>query len=144
VTETRWLRLPPDTQVEARTTWTIAINENQYLLGASVILLNRPCGSVSGLTAAEWMDLHTQMRRVQRALDDLLAPDQYDFAFFTNLAHQVVLDVIPRYRGVRSWGGERFEDPRWGQVTVPEKRRLDPAALRDLRDAVRDRLPAVV
>jgi diadenosine tetraphosphate (Ap4A) HIT family hydrolase len=144
VTETRWLRLPPDTQVEVRTTWTIAINENQYLLGASVILLNRPCGSVGGITAAEWMDLHTQMRRVQKALDDLLAPDQYDFAFFTNLAHQVMLDVIPRYQGVRSWGGERFEDPRWGQVTVPSERRIDGAALRDLRDAVRERLPAVV
>jgi diadenosine tetraphosphate (Ap4A) HIT family hydrolase len=144
VTDTRWLRIPADTQIEARTTWTIAVNENQHLLGACVILLNRPCGSVAALNAAEWMDLHTQMQRVQKALDDLLAPDQYDFAFFTNLAHQVLLDVIPRYQGVRSWGGERFEDERWGEVAVPAERKVDPAALRDLRDALRERLPTVV
>jgi diadenosine tetraphosphate (Ap4A) HIT family hydrolase len=144
VTETRWLRIPQDTHVEARATWTIAVNENQYLLGACVILLNRPCGSVSKLTAAEWMDLHTQMQRAQRALDDLLAPDQYDFAFFTNLAHQVVLDVLPRYQGVRSWGGEKFTDPDWGVIAAPGRRAMAPAALRDLRDAIRDRLPAVV
>ncbi len=144
MTETRWLRIPQDTQVEARTTWTIAVNENQHLLGSCLILLNRPCPLVSKLNAAEWMDLHTQMQRVQRAVDDLLVPDQYDFAFFTNLAHQVVLDVLPRYRGVRSWGGERFADADWGAAAAIERRSMEPAALRDLRDAIRDRLPAVV
>lgn len=144
MTETRWLRIPQDTHVEARTTWTIAVNENQHLLGACVILLNRPCWSVSALTAAEWMDLHTQMQRAQRALDDLLAPDQYDFAFFANLAHQVALDVLPRYEGVRSWGGEKFSDPDFGTAATAAERRMEPAALRDLRDAIRDRLPAVV
>jgi diadenosine tetraphosphate (Ap4A) HIT family hydrolase len=144
VTETRWLRIPQDTYVDARTTWTIAVNENQHLLGACVILLNRPCEAVAKLTAAEWMDLHTQLQRAQRAVDDLLAPDQYDVGFFANNTRQVSLDVLPRYRGVRSWGGEKFGDPAWGSVARLEQRSMEPAALRDLRDAIRDRLPAVV
>lgn len=144
MTETRWLRIPQDTYIDARTTWTIAVSENQYLLGACVILLNRPCEAVSKLTAAEWMDLHTQLQRAQRAVDDLLAPDQYDVGFFANNTRQVSLDVLPRYRGVRSWGGEKFGDPAWGSVATLELRSMEPAALRDLRDAIRDRLPAVV
>jgi diadenosine tetraphosphate (Ap4A) HIT family hydrolase len=144
VTETNWLRIPAETQVESRSTWTIAINENQYLLGATVILLNRPCEAVAELTAAEWMDLHTQLRRLQRALDDLLHPDQYDHAFLTSRTHQVYLDVVPRYRSSRSWAGERFDDPDYGEVFQVRERRLPVAALQDLRDAVRARLPAVV
>ncbi|HLM62889.1 MAG TPA: hypothetical protein VK306_01205 [Acidimicrobiales bacterium] len=144
MTQTNWLRVRPEAHVESRSTWTIAINENQYLLGATVILLNRPCEAVADLTAAEWMDLHAQLRRVQRALDDLLRPDQYDHAFLTSRSHQVYLDVVPRYRGSRSWAGELFQDPHFGDVFRVEDRRLSGPALQDLRDAVRARLPAVV
>ncbi|HEY8524157.1 MAG TPA: hypothetical protein VIL48_04285 [Acidimicrobiales bacterium] len=139
-----WLRIPPEAQVEARTTWTIAVSTDQHQLGAAVILLNRPCDSVADLTAAEWMDLHTHIQRVHRALDQLLSPDSYDHAFHMSPSHQVYMQVLPRYTTPRTWMGEVFDDARRGLPTGPGERPLEPAALQELRDAIRDRMPAVV
>jgi diadenosine tetraphosphate (Ap4A) HIT family hydrolase len=139
-----WLRIPPEAQVEARTTWTIALSANQRQLGAAVILLNRPCDSVADLTAAEWMDLHTHLQRVHRALDQLLSPDSYDHAFHMSRSHQVYMRVVPRYRTSRTWRGEVFDDSPRDDDVVPDERPLESDALQELRDAIRDRMPAVV
>lgn len=139
-----WLRIPPEAQVEARTTWTIAVSTDQHQLGNAVILLNRPCDSVADLTAAEWMDLHTHLQRLHRALDQLLSPDTYDHAFHMGSSRQVYMQVLPRYRAPRTWMGEVFEDARGDQPSSPGERPLDTTALQELRDAIRDRLPAVV
>lgn len=139
-----WLRIPPEAKVEARTTWTIAVSTDQNQLGTAVILLNRPCESVSDLTAAEWMDLHTHLQRVHRALDQLLSPDTYEHAFHMSASHQVYMVVVPRYHAPRTWMGEVFEDSRRDANVVSDERTLDAAALQELRDAIRDRMPAVV
>ena len=141
-----WLRIPPEAEVEARTTWTIAVGSDQQQLGSAVILLNRPCESVADLTAAEWMDLHTHLQRVHRALDQLLSPDTYDHAFHMSRSHQVYMEVVPRYRTPRHWLGETFEDTGTDDTNadVDAERPLEATALRELRDAIRDRLPAVV
>jgi diadenosine tetraphosphate (Ap4A) HIT family hydrolase len=139
-----WLRIPPEAEVEARTTWTIAVGSDQQQLGSAVILLNRPCESVADLTAAEWMDLHTHLQRVHRALDQLLSPDTYDHAFHMSRSHQVYMEVVPRYRSPRHWLGETFEDTGADDAGGSDERSLEAAALRELRDAIRDRLPAVV
>jgi diadenosine tetraphosphate (Ap4A) HIT family hydrolase len=143
-TSTTWLRIPDETQIEVRPAWTLAVNRNQFLLGTSVILLNRPGGSVAALTAAEWMDLHTELQRLERALDDLFAPDAYHHAFLGELDRQVLVNVVPRYRTARTWQGRRFEDERWGRMFLPEDRPMAPHDLAELRDAIRDRLPLVV
>jgi diadenosine tetraphosphate (Ap4A) HIT family hydrolase len=144
-----WLRIPPEAEVEARTTWTIAVGSDQAHLGSAVILLNRPCESVADLTAAEWMDLHTHLQRVHRALDQLLSPDTYDHAFHMSRSHQVYMEVVPRYRSPRHWLGETFEYSGFEDDDVDDsygdaERSLETTALRELRDAIRDRMPAVV
>ncbi len=142
-----WLRIPPEAEVEARSTWTIAVGADQQQLGSAVILLNRPCESVADLTAAEWMDLHTHLQRVHKALDQLLSPDTYDHAFHMSRSHQVFMEVVPRYRSPRHWLGQTFEDSRRDEddeANGTTERPLETAALRELRDAIRDRMPAVV
>jgi diadenosine tetraphosphate (Ap4A) HIT family hydrolase len=138
-----WLRIPPEAEVEARTSWTLAVGSDQQQLGSVVILLNRPCESVAELTAAEWMDLHTHLQRIHRALDQLLSPDTYDHAFHMSRSHQVYMEVVPRYRTPRHGLGETFEDG-GSDDEAPGERPLEATALRELRDAIRDRLPAVV
>ena len=84
----------PETVVEAGPTWTIAVNMNQNLLGKTVVVLNRPCPSVTDLTIAEWTDLHTQIKRMRAALDSLFEPDLYNYAFLMNVDRQVHLHVL--------------------------------------------------
>jgi diadenosine tetraphosphate (Ap4A) HIT family hydrolase len=142
-----WLRIPPEAEVEARSTWTIAVGSDQQQLGSAVILLNRPCESVADLTAAEWMDLHTHLQRVHKALDKLLSPDTYDHAFHMSRSHQVFMEVVPRYRSPRQWLGQTFEDSRRDELDEANgaaERPLETDALRELRDAIRDRMPVVV
>lgn len=143
-TPTTWLRIPAETEIEVRRSWTLALNTNQFLLGTSVLLLNRPGGSVAALTAAEWMDLHTEIQRLERALDSLFAPDAYHHALLGELDRQVLVNVVPRYREARTWHGERFEDELWGRMFSPDDRPMAPEALVELRDAIRGRLPIVV
>jgi diadenosine tetraphosphate (Ap4A) HIT family hydrolase len=139
-----WLRIPPEAEVESRTTWTIAVSADQHQLGTAVILLNRPCASVGNLTAAEWMDLHNHLQRLHRALDTLLRPDGYDHDLHMSASNQVYMQVVPRYRSPRTWRGETFEDARGNANAGPAQRPFDPDALEELRDAIRDRLPLVV
>jgi diadenosine tetraphosphate (Ap4A) HIT family hydrolase len=139
-----WLRIPPEAEVEARTSWTLAVGSDQQRLGSVVILLNRPCESVAELTAAEWMDLHTHLQRIHRALDQLLSPDTYDHAFHMSRSHQVYMEVVPRYTTPRHWLGETFEDRGVAGPEPADERSLESTALRELRDAIRDHLPAVV
>ena len=143
MTNPPWSSFRAETLVEAGSTWTIAVNMNQNLLGKTMVILNRRCQSVTELTVAEWTDLHTQLRRVRVALDSLLEPDQYNCAFLMNLDPQVHLHVVPRYGTVRQWFGQQFEDPHWGEVFGAEQRVLESKALERLRDEIRARLPAM-
>jgi hypothetical protein len=90
------------------------------------------------------MDLHTHLQRTHRALDQLLNPDTYDHAFHMSRSHQVYMEVVPRYRTARHWLGETFEDSGSADTEAPGERSLEATALRELRDAIRDRMPAVV
>ena len=89
--------LDPVTVIEAEGAWAIALNRNQNLLGKTMLVLRRQCGSVTDLSTDEWLDLHREIRRVGAALDSLFAPDLYNYAFLMNQDRQVHLHVVPRY-----------------------------------------------
>ena len=63
------------------------------------------------------------MRRVERSLDPLFAPDLYNLAFLMNMDKHVHLHVVPRYRGAREWHGESCTDPHFGTLFGTEERR---------------------
>ncbi len=126
--------------VERGKLWTFAVNRNQNLLGKSVLVLNRHCERVSDLTAEEWADLHRHIARVTAALDDLFAPDGYNFAFLMNLDAHVHLHAVPRYASLREWRGETYSDPYYGSLFGTEERLVTEETLRALADAAKGRL----
>jgi diadenosine tetraphosphate (Ap4A) HIT family hydrolase len=134
--------LRPETIVEHGALWTVAINQNQNLLGKSMIAINRPEASVARLTVEEWLDLHHHIRRLRVALDELFAPDQYNYAFLMNSDIHVHLHVVPRYETARNWHGERFDDRHYGHLFIEEQRILPATDLGKLRTAIAVRLPA--
>jgi diadenosine tetraphosphate (Ap4A) HIT family hydrolase len=141
MTNPQWGSARAETVVETGSTWTIAVNLNQNLLGKALVILNRQCQSVTDLTIAEWTDLHAQLRRLRVALDVLFEPDQYNDAFLMNLDRQVHLHVVPRYQAIRTWFDQQFDDPHWGELFGREQRVLEPDKLERLRDQIRARLP---
>lgn len=135
------LAVSPEGLIERGEMWTTAVNHNQNLLGKTMLVLNRPCDSVTGIGPGEWSDLHRQITRVVVSLDLLFQPDLYNYAFLMNEDRQVHLHVIPRYRSSRSWDGHDFDDPHWGSSFGPEQRPLPKEQIRRLREAIKSRLP---
>ena len=126
--------------VERGELWTLALNLNQNLPGRCVLVLNRHCERVSDLTTEEWADLHPYVARVTAALDDLFAPDAYNFAFLMNLDAHVHLHIVPRYASRREWRGETYVDPHYGSLFGQEERLATEETLDTLVDAVKGRL----
>jgi len=136
------LTIAPETLIEVGSFWTLALNRNQNLVGKTMVVANRRVESVTALEPNEWLDLHRQMARVESALDDLLGPDQYNYAFLMNADAQVHMHVVPRYRTERRWSGQMFTDPHFGELYGKEQRILPPADLAELASAIRARLAA--
>jgi diadenosine tetraphosphate (Ap4A) HIT family hydrolase len=136
------VRLIPETVIEERPHWTLAVNRNQNLLGKCMLVLRRACTAVIELEPVEWTALHTELARLVPALDRLFGPDQLNLAFLMNLDAQVHLHVIPRYATEREWRSHRFTDPHWGSSFGPEQQVLDVADLRTLADEIRVALAA--
>ena len=103
--------------------WQVWLNVNQNLLGKLVIVLKRHEEQVDRLSAAEWVELHTQVQRATERLRNAFAPDHFNYAFLQNADRHVHLHVIPRYASVRDLSGENFEDPDWPHHYAPGRER---------------------
>jgi diadenosine tetraphosphate (Ap4A) HIT family hydrolase len=118
--------------------WRIALNENQNLLGKTIIVLRRHLEDAARLTPAEWAELRQHIWIVQSSLRRAFTPDHFNLAFLGNHDRHVHLHVIPRYAAPRELGGERFVDPEYPAhyaVPAPE-RRVGAVLLERIRQAV--------
>ena len=135
------IQLLPESVIDERPNWTLAVNRNQNLLGKVMLVARRPITSAVDLTAEEWLELRHEIRRACAALDALFQPDHYNHAFLMNVDAEVHLHVVPRYQHDRQWGGEAFTDPQYGGLFGTEQRLLEPDKPSDLAATVRGRLP---
>lgn len=122
--------------------WQLVLNRNQNLLGKCFWVLRRHLESVSGLTAAEWADLHPQLTRTTRALTSAFRPDHFNYSFLQNKDRHVHLHIIPRYRRPRVFMDLTFEDPDYpAHYAVPALiRRLDSGRYAALAQQLREAL----
>ncbi|MCU1455661.1 MAG: hypothetical protein JWN46_3807 [Acidimicrobiales bacterium] len=134
------LALIPETVIDQRSEWTLAVNRNQNLLGKLILGLRRPSSSVTDVSTAEWASLRVEIQRATSVLDRCFRPDQFNFAFLMNVDPQVHLHVLPRYATARRWHGREFTDPDWGAAFGRQRRDLDPADLKALADEIRAEL----
>jgi diadenosine tetraphosphate (Ap4A) HIT family hydrolase len=135
------LSLLPESVIEERPSWTLAVNRNQDLLGKTMLVLRRHCDAVIDIAPHEWALLREELRRIVPALNRLFHPDQFNFAFLMNLDSQIHLHVVPRYRFSRRWHGRTFTDQHWGEAFGREQRALPSAELRLLANEIRSHLP---
>ena len=134
------LSLLPESVIEQRPSWTLAVNRNQDLLGTTMLVLRRHCTAVIDIAPDEWVALRCELRRLVPALDRLFDPDQFNIAFLMNLEAQVHLHVVPRYASTRRWHDRTFIDEHWGEACGREQQLLPPSELRLLADEIRAQL----
>jgi diadenosine tetraphosphate (Ap4A) HIT family hydrolase len=134
------LRLMPETVIEERPAWTLAVNRNQDLLGKTLLVLQRACDAVVDIESGEWSSLRLELRRLVPALDRLFQPDHFNFAFLMNVEAQVHLHVVPRYASPRRWHDHEFTDAHWGSAFGDEQRVLDRGELKTMADEIRAQL----
>jgi diadenosine tetraphosphate (Ap4A) HIT family hydrolase len=132
--------LGPATVIEDGDVWVLAVDRNQNLLGKVMLVLRRSCSAVVNLDQGEWLLLQAEIARITMGLRMLFEPDQFNYAFLTNVDAQVHLHVIPRFASPRIWQGREFTDANWGRPFGTEQLVLpsdDLAALAaDLRTAL--------
>jgi diadenosine tetraphosphate (Ap4A) HIT family hydrolase len=133
-------KLAPESVIEERPSWTLAVNRNQDLLGKTMLVLRRRCEAVIDIAPDEWALLREELRRLVPALDRLFHPDQFNFAFLMNVDRQVHLHVVPRYASSRRWHARTFTDQHWDTTFGREQRALPPAELQLLADEIRAQL----
>jgi diadenosine tetraphosphate (Ap4A) HIT family hydrolase len=124
--------------VERGELWTLALNRNQNVPGKSVLALNRHCERVQDLTAQEWTSLHPYTERITAALDELFAPDLYNFAFLMNFDAHVHLHVVPRYASPVEWRDETYADEHYGSLFGKEQRPASEEALDELAETLKN------
>jgi diadenosine tetraphosphate (Ap4A) HIT family hydrolase len=117
--------------------WRILVNPNQNLLGKLCIVLRRHEQSVARLTKDEWAELRSEIAWAVDRLSRVFAPDHFNHAFLQNQDAHVHLHVIPRYAGVRRFGGLEFADPEYGDhYGLDREERVTLEFARELRAAL--------
>lgn len=117
--------------------WTACLNDDQAFLGRCFFALKRHETDVATLTQAERDSLWSLAGATKAALDDLFAPDHYNYAFLMNLTPHVHMHIIPRYAASREFGGVKIRDERFNA-------HYDPAAALILPEAVQVDLAAAL
>jgi len=124
--------------------WIVALNENQATLGRVYLVLKRHETDVAELTSTEQSSLWMWVARTKRALDNVFAPDHYNYMFLMNVVSHAHFHIYPRYRTARTLAGVDFTDDQWGGHYDPAaNRRLDPSTQSGIVEAIQKELRIV-
>ena len=124
--------------------WDLYLHENQCYLGRVFVLLKNEAGvedfmAIEGEARDEFFQIGAD---IKAALKTLFQPDKMNYAALSNTSPAIHLHIVPRYQGVREFGGVVFKDTRWGSNYAPYDRsfELDETVLFQIRDALKGQL----
>lgn len=116
---------PPARPVVAENAhWRLVLNENQAPLGRVYLALKRHETDVTALAPDEVLSLWQFAKRAKRALENLFAPDHFNYLFHMNLTPHVHMHIYPRYKAERAFAGQTFADAHYGDHYDPHQARM--------------------
>lgn len=117
-------------KIKEFTYWSVFLHENQCYLGRLVIWSHREkFVDIFDLTSAELGELVKIGRLLKRVIDDLFAPDLYNWASYANIIKHQHVHLIPRYSRNVKYFDTIFIDKRWGRNPAPYEDLVLPDAL---------------
>lgn len=103
--------------------WIWQVHENQSYLGRMILRLSRSeVGSLSHCTSEEWVSLYENLRAYESLLEELFAPDRFNYSQLGNVFSQLHVQAVPRYAADRTWRDVVFHDRNWGKNWAPTPR----------------------
>jgi diadenosine tetraphosphate (Ap4A) HIT family hydrolase len=109
--------------------WAVYVHENQGYLGRCIIWCKRENAlDLTDAAPAEQHELFLILKDLYQATKKSFQADWFNYAFLGNGVRHLHCHFIPRYRSPRNFGGNTFEDKRWGNnyqtdhavITSPE------------------------
>ncbi len=111
--------------------------DNQSHLGYCIVILNRHCGDLAGLTDKELRDFLVVVRQLEVALRKAFGATMFNWSCLMNNAYQkdpaephVHWHCRPRYHKAVRFAGTVFVDPLFGHHYDPQQKRAVSSVVR--------------
>ncbi len=129
--------------------WTVKLFQDQAYLGRCVVLLNRDCGNLSGLTKEEVLDFHENIvKKLESTFKKVFDATMFNWTCLMNNAYKkknpkpyVHWHFRPRYNHNVEFENETFEDPEFSHhYDRARKRIISPTLLKKIADKIKSNL----
>ena len=97
--------------------WQVYLTEQQDYIGRCILVLKRHCPSLSGLTAAEWVELKSAVDRLETAVTRTLGATMFNWSCLMNAFYKsdnpdphLHIHVRPRYQAPITINGNEYSD----------------------------------
>ena len=107
-----------DLKIVETPSWTWSLRPAQPTLGAGIISLNRYALRLSEVTPSEMGELSELIKTVESTIKNTFNHNIMNYLMLMMVDHHVHYHVIPRYEGVRQFGGLDWVDNGWPALPV--------------------------
>ncbi len=103
----------PDTLIAEYGPWLLLVRPKQPTLGAMVLVCTEDATAFSELSTAAFAALRNAARGAERLLKAFVGYERINYLMLMMVDPDVHYHVLPRYAGVRAFGGAVYPDQGW-------------------------------
>ena len=109
--------------------WSVYLADRQDYVGRCILVLNRPCGSLSELDISEWIELKTLIDRLECIYKEILGAELSDWSCLLNNFYKEAMPdphlhihVRPRYKNAVVLNNHSYIDTEFAYHDALKKR----------------------
>ena len=96
--------------------WAVLLRPSQPTLGSLILAAKSQVTAFAALDVAAFAELAVVTSDIEAALGSAVACEKLNYLMLMMVDPHVHFHVIPRYAGVRDFGGKRFVDAGWPKL----------------------------
>src|SRR5690606_983666 len=96
--------------------WSVLLRPQQATLGALVLVCREDATAFAEISAAAFAELGLAVREIEATLRRCFAFEKINYLMLMMVDPHVHFHVLPRYSGIREFGGVSFTDPGWPRL----------------------------
>ena len=103
----------PASRVAQTEHWTVLLRPKQPALGSLVLICREPVRAFAEVSPQAYAEMRDVVRRIEGTLRDVVRYERINYLMLMMVDPDVHFHVIPRYEGLRRFGGTDFPDAGW-------------------------------